>query len=151
MLIKSPPAYYETGHTIALATKLDELLLLCLIDQLETLLLKGQHELIAAYFHEAHQVSTKHDYTDYFFKAIPMVIVNLLARHEQIELQRFEFIETQLSEFLKGNPGMSVPLKFLNTGIRHLKKKEKKALFLLTKEERFTFKTFVIERTNPRT
>jgi hypothetical protein len=38
-------------------------------------------------------------------------------------------------------------MKPTSVGIRHLKKKEKNALFQFTKEERQTFKKFVLDKT----
>jgi len=49
----------------------------------------------------------------------------------------------------KENESMIMPLKFLDIGIRHLKKKERNVLFHFTKEERNTFKKFVLEKINP--
>ena len=57
-----------------------------------------------------------------------------------------EIIETILNETFKENESMIVPLKFLNIGIRHLKKNEKNVLFQFTKEERNTFKKFVLDK-----
>jgi hypothetical protein len=88
----------------------------------------------------------KHKFNDQFFKAFPHAIFNILIHHEEIEEKRFEFIETILNQTFKENTAMILPLKFLNIGIRHLKKKEKNALLQFTKEERNTFNKFVMAK-----
>ncbi len=83
---------------------------------------------------------------DRFYSSMIHTIFKLLRRHKQIETERLEFIENYLTEKFKDNESMITPLKFLNIGIRHLKKNEKNVLFEFTKEERATFKTFVLDR-----
>ncbi len=82
-------------------------------------------------------------------KALPQAIFNTLIQHETIETKRFEFIESILNETFNENESMIIPLKFLDIGIRHLKKKEKNVLFQFTKEERNTFKKFVLDKIKP--
>ncbi|UCH92966.1 MAG: hypothetical protein JSV88_22100 [Candidatus Aminicenantes bacterium] len=103
----------------------------------------SSQENIATYLNETSALT---DYTGQFFKALSQAIFEILVQHEEIELKRFEWIENTLSEVFKEEKSMIVPLKFLNIGIRHLKKKEKNALFQFTKEERNTFKKFVLDK-----
>lgn len=84
--------------------------------------------------------------SEQLLKAIPQAIFEILIQHQTIETKRFEFIETILKETFKENESMIVPLKFLDIGIRHLKKNEKNVLFRFTKEERQTFKKFVLDK-----
>jgi|GEM_PF-1407593 len=115
-------------------------------ENLSTLLIRGSQENISRYLKEALLLIEKYDYSEQFFKAIPQSIFEILIQHEEIEMKRFEFIETILNETFKENESMIVPLKFLNIGIRHLKKNEKNVLFQFTKEERNTFKKFVLDK-----
>jgi hypothetical protein len=59
-------------------------------------------------------------------------------------VKKFEFIENYLKQKFQDIDEMIMPLKYLNIGIRHLKKHEKNALLKLTKEEREIFKKFVL-------
>jgi hypothetical protein len=113
---------------------------------LTTLFIHASKENISTYLRESLPLIEKYGYVEYFYKAIPQAIFNLLIEYETIEINRFEFVESILNEIFKENPSMIVPLKFLNIGIRHLKKKEKNALFQFTKEERQTLKKFVLDR-----
>jgi len=113
-----------------------------------SLFIHGSKENVSTYLRESLLLIEKYGYTEHLFKALPQVIFNLLIQHEKIESNRFEWIENLLDETFKDNPSMSVALKFLNIGIRHLKKKEKNALFQFTKEERKTFREFVLDRIN---
>ena len=101
---------------------------------------------IPFYLNEALALVEKYSFTDQFYKSIPETIFGTLKQHDRIETVRFEFIETYLSDKFKDNELLIVPLKFLNIGIRHLKKNEKNALLLFTKEERATFKKFVLNQ-----
>ena len=103
-------------------------------------------ESIPFYFNEALALVEKYSFTDQFYKSIPETIFGILKQHDKIETVRFEFIETYLRDKFKDNELLIVPLKFLNIGIRHLKKNEKNALLLFTKEERATFKKFVLNQ-----
>lgn len=113
---------------------------------LTSLFIHDSKENISHYLKEAIVLIKKYDYSEQFFKAIPQAIFEILIQHEEIEMKRFEFIETILNETFKEKESMIVPLKFLNIGIRHLKKKEKNVLFQFTKEERNTFKKFVLDK-----
>jgi hypothetical protein len=115
-------------------------------ENLSTLFILGSKENVSNYLKEAIVLIRKYDYSEQFFKAIPQAIFDILIQHEEIEMKRFEFIETILRETFKENESMIVPLKFLNIGIRHLKKNEKNVLFQFTKEERNTFKKFVLDK-----
>jgi tetratricopeptide (TPR) repeat protein len=103
-------------------------------------------ESIPFYLNEALALVEKYSFTDQFYKSIPETIFGILKQHDKIDTARFEFIETYLGDKFKDNELLIVPLKFLNVGIRHLKKNEKNALLLFTKEERATFKKFVLNQ-----
>ncbi|MBA3016944.1 MAG: tetratricopeptide repeat protein [Proteobacteria bacterium] len=111
-----------------------------------TLFIHVYRESIPFYLNEALALVEKYSFTDQFYKSIPETIFGILKQHDRIETVRFEFIETYLSDKFKDNELLIVPLKFLNIGIRHLKKNEKNALLLFTKEERATFKKFVLNQ-----
>ncbi|NIM17077.1 MAG: hypothetical protein GTO45_34175 [Candidatus Aminicenantes bacterium] len=115
-------------------------------ESLNVLLIHTSKENISTYLRESLSLIEKYGYVEYFYKALPQAIFNLLIDYGKIEINRFEFVESILNEIFKENPSMIVPLKFLNIGIRHLKKKEKNALFQFTKEERQTFKKFVLDK-----
>ena len=101
---------------------------------------------IPLYLNKAIMLIEEHNYTDQFFKSITGTIFKILRLHDKIKENQFEFIEGYLSDKFKENEAMIMPLKFLNVGIRHLKKKEKNALMQFTKEERATFKKFVLDK-----
>jgi DNA-binding MarR family transcriptional regulator len=117
-----------------------------LAENLTFLFIHGSKENISNYLKEAIVLIRKYDYSEQFFQAIPQSIFEILIQHEEIEIKRFEFIENMLNETFKQNESMIVPLKFLNIGIRHLKKNEKNVLFQFTKEERNAFKKFVLDK-----
>jgi Tfp pilus assembly protein PilF/DNA-binding MarR family transcriptional regulator len=111
-----------------------------------TLFFNGTRENISTYIHESFALIEKSGYTGQFFKAIPQAIFAILIQHEELDLKRFDWIEVSLKETFKDEKSIIVPLKFLNIGIRHLKKREKNALFQFTKEERNTFQKFVLDK-----
>jgi DNA-binding MarR family transcriptional regulator len=115
-------------------------------ENLTTLFIHGSKDNISRYLREAFGLIEKYNYREQFFKAMPQAIFEILIQHDEIETKRFEWIETILNETFKDNQDMVVALQFLNIGIRHLKKNEKNALLQFTKEERNTFKKFVLDK-----
>lgn len=114
-------------------------------ENLTTLFIHGSKNNISRYLHEAFSLIKKYNYKEQFFKAMPQAIFRILIQHEEIEMNRFAWIESILNEMFYDHQEMVVALKFLNIGIRHLKKNEKNALLQFTKEERNTFKKFVLD------
>ena len=90
----------------------------------------------------------RYNHKEEFLKSIPDAIFEFLKMHESIDINRFEEAESILTGIFQDEKEMMVPLKFLNIGIRHLKKKEKNVLLQFTKEERETFKKFVLDELN---
>ncbi|MCP4135305.1 MAG: hypothetical protein GY754_30330 [bacterium] len=78
--------------------------------------------------------------------SIIMSIFEILRRHNSFQPEQLEIVKKMLTEKFKDDEEMIVPLKFLDIGIRHLKKNEKNVLYKLTKEERAAFKRFVLDR-----
>jgi ribosomal protein L18E len=111
-----------------------------------TLFMHASQENIEYYLKEAINKISKFKLADQFNKSISQSIFEILKQHADIELRRFEFIETCLNDMFKENESMIIPLKFLDIGIGHLIKKEKNALLQFTKEERATFKKFVLDQ-----
>jgi hypothetical protein len=103
---------------------------------------------IAVFLNETLVLIEEYHYTEQFYKSIPNTIFETLKQHQKIDIGRFEFIERYLNDKFSGIEAMIIPLKFLNIGIRHLKKQEKNVLFQLTKEERLTFSKFVLVSTS---
>jgi hypothetical protein len=122
------------------------LLIQCFEENLYTLFIFVSKNSIESYLEEIIVLIEKYNYTEQFFKALPGSIFELLKKHEKVETSRFEFIETCLTDKFEDNESMIIPLKFLNIGIRHLKKHEKNVLLQLTKEERATFTKFVLDK-----
>jgi nucleoside-triphosphatase THEP1 len=143
MFVRSPIQEYGTTDKVDKKINLNILLIRNFEETLINLFNWGSQENITAYLNE---ISTFTDYTGQFFKALSQAIFEILIQNEEIELKRFEWIENSLSEVFKEEKSMIMPLKFLNIGIRHLKKKEKNALFQFTKEERNTFQKFVLDK-----
>lgn len=103
-------------------------------------------QIIENFLNEFFVIVEEYHYTDQLYKSIPNAIFELLIQHQRVETERFEFIEKYLNDKFKEIEAMVIPLKFLNIGIRHLKKNEKNVLFQLTKEERNTFIRFVLNK-----
>jgi DNA-binding transcriptional ArsR family regulator len=143
MFVRSPIQEYGTTDKVDKKINLNILLIKNFEETLINLFNCGAQENITTYLKE---ISTVTDYTGQFFKALSQAIFEILVQHEEIELKRFEWIENSLTEVFKEEKSMIMPLKFLNIGIRHLKKKEKNALFQFTKEERNTFQKFVLDK-----
>ena len=143
MFVKSPAQEYGITGKIDKKINLNFLLIRNFEETLINLFNWGSQENITTYLNE---ILAFTDYTGQFFKALTQAIFEILTQHEEIELKRFEWIENSLKVTFKDEKSMIVPLKFLNIGIRHLKKKEKNALFQFTKEERNTFQKFVLDK-----
>ena len=141
--IRAPAPKYRTADENDKKVNLDFLLIRSFEESLINFFNWGTPGNITAYLTE---ISALTGYTGQFFKALTQAIFEILIRHEETETKRFEWIENSLKETFKEEKSMIVPLKFLNIGIRHLKKKEKNALFQFTKEERNTFQKFVLDK-----
>lgn len=102
-------------------------------------------------FNEILKITENYKIQNLFLKSISEVIFTLLRTHNIIELNRFKLIENYLNEKFKNFDLLKTPLKFLNIGIRHLKKNEKNVLFEFTKEERAVFKKFVLDEIEQKT
>jgi hypothetical protein len=111
-----------------------------------SLFVYGAEQNISRYLDQAVELIEKHGFMEEFWKSVPNTVFEVLRQHEKIETRKFEWIERYLEEKFKDAEAMIVPLKFLNIGIRHLKKKEKNVLFQLAKEERRTFQQFVLDK-----
>ena len=111
-----------------------------------TLFIHANKNNISQFMNEAIKATEKYNYFEQLIKAIPLALFTLLINYNEIELIRFEWIENIIKELSEIHTSLIMPLKFLNIGIRHLKKNEKNVLFKFTKEERATFKKFVLEK-----
>jgi tetratricopeptide (TPR) repeat protein len=111
--------------------------------------MRGATDNISMYLRQSLSLVEKFNYKNEFLESIPIAIFGLLKEHESMEVSRLEGIENILTEIFQDEKDMIVPLKFLNIGIRHLKRKEKNVLLQFTKEERETFKKFVLDKLNP--
>jgi len=143
-------ALSELKHALKIAAEVKSTnqLIQTFEENLTTLFIYASQENISAYLTEALTLIEKYGYTDQFYKSIPETIFDILKEHDKIKIERFEFIEGYLNNKFKEDESMIIPLKFLNIGIRHLKKKEKNALLQFTKEERAIFKKFVLDKIN---
>jgi tetratricopeptide (TPR) repeat protein len=110
---------------------------------LSNLLLRSNENTITTFLNNVLKLIEKHNLIELFYKATPQIFFNLLIYHDKVDINRFLFAQSIFKETFKDEPAMIVPLKFLNIGIRHLKKKEKNVLMEFTKEERNTFNKFV--------
>jgi len=142
------PGKFEQFKILEIA-KNNDLIIQSFEEELTTLFIHGSHQNISLYLKEVLELIGTYKCSDQFFKAVPQSLFEILVQHEKIDTQRFEFIQAILTEMFKENESMIMPLKFLDIGIRHLKKKERNVLFHFTKEERNTFKKFVLEKINP--
>jgi hypothetical protein len=141
--VRAPAPKYGTTEKNDKKINLDILLIRSFEESLINIFNWGRQKDIMIYSNE---ISALTGYSGHFYKALTQAIFEILTQHEEIELKRFEWIESSLKETFKDEKSMMVPLKFLNIGIRHLKKKEKNALFQFTKEERNTFQKFVLDK-----
>jgi|GEM_PF-1243596 len=117
-------------------------------NNLTIIFIHGNMDNIATYLRESLSLVEKFNYKEIFLGSISIAIFKLLGKYESLEVGRLEGIETLLTEIFQDEKEMIVPLKFLNIGIRHLKKKEKNVLLQFTKEERETFKKIVLDKSN---
>jgi len=74
-----------------------------------------------------------------FEESLPLTIFALLEDQENISELRLSRILESFQDVIKKWMEASVAVRFLKTGIDHFKKKDKKALLRLTKEERSVF------------
>ncbi len=144
--IKEAISQLDQVLKLASEIELKDEIIQCFQKNHTALFIHGLPENISTYLREAFVLIKDFNYNDQFFKSIPETIFDLLKQHEDIELERFEFIERYLNDNFKDFEQMIVPLKFLNIGIRHLKTKEKNVLMQFTKEERAIYKKFVLDR-----
>jgi len=100
---------------------------------------------ISVYFDNALILFDTFGYREQFIKSMPSTIFGLLRSHHKIQKEKCVLIEKYLNEKFKTDDSMTVPLKFLHVGIKHLKDHNKKALLQLTKEERTTYTKFVLD------
>lgn len=103
-------------------------------------------ENIAKHLRDLVTLTVRNNYNHQFREALSLTIFDMLIRHDIVEVARFQWVEEALKDVFKDEPVMVFPLKFLDIGIRHLKKKEKNVLMELTKEERNVFKEFVLDK-----
>ncbi len=115
-------------------------------ENIGTLLMFASAPDVLKYFKEASILINKYDYTDIFMRSFPSSVFELLKEHQSIDIKRFQFIANCLSQSFPKVKSMIMPLKFLDIGVRHLKMSEKNALIQFTKEERETFKKFVLDQ-----
>ncbi len=144
--IKSALSQLEKALKVAKESDLTDQTIQNFEENNTTLFIHVYRESIPFYLNKALALVEKYSFIDQFYKSIPETIFGILKQHDKIETVRFEFIETYLRDKFKDNELFIVPLKFLNIGYRHLKKNEKNALLLFTKEERATFKKFVLDQ-----
>ncbi len=78
-------------------------------------------------------------YIQRFEESLPLTIFALLKRNERISPKRFDRILQSLRNVVGKRVEVRVALRFLQTGIDYFKKKDRKALLKLTKEERRVF------------
>lgn len=131
---------------IATERKLSQEIIQCFEEIITTLFIHASQANISRFLDQAIPIIENYNYTEQFFTSIPPALFHLLIQHEEIELKRFEWIEDALNNLSEKHPSLIVPVKFLNIGIRQLKKNEKNVLFQFTKEERATFRKFVLDK-----
>ena len=114
-------------------------------ENLTMLFIFASEKNIVKYLQDALILIKKYNYLDQFYKSNPSTIFAILREYNSIETEKFDFIFEYLNKQFKDVESMIVPLKFLDIGIRYLKRKEKIVLMQFTKEERATFKKFVLD------
>jgi tetratricopeptide (TPR) repeat protein len=117
-------------------------------EYLDILLLNSDAMVIKEFLDYALKEFKKRNLMSYIYKAIPNTIFNLLKEYQLIPPPRFELLQQILVDNFSDASEMKIPLKYLDVGIRYLIKKEKNVLLKLTKEERNTFKKFVLLNNN---
>jgi tetratricopeptide (TPR) repeat protein len=147
-LNRHPEALIQLQLSLKLANeiKVSDEIIQVFEENVTTLLITCSTQNISNYLSKALTLIEKNTYIEQFYKSIPATIFVILKEHKNIDNERMAFIENLLNEVLKEKEEMSIPLKLFNIGIRHLKKKEKNVMMELTKEERTTFKKFVLDK-----
>lgn len=81
-----------------------------------------------------------------FWKAFPKAIFTVLIDIEVYEEKRLFALHGFLQEELLDYKEATIPLLYLDIGIRYLKQGDQRAIFDLSKEERQVFKDFVLDK-----
>lgn len=80
------------------------------------------------------------------WKAFPKAIFNMLINIEDYSEDRLGKLNIYLKEEFKPYKEMTIPLLYLDIGIRYLKKGDKRAIYDFSKEERQIFQEFVLDK-----
>ena len=93
----------------------------------------------ATYLEHALEILEKEGYLEQFEQSLPLTVLAILKDHEEISEERFAHIIRAFEEIIGKRMPVSVAVRFLQVGIDHFKKQDRKALLRLTREERDTF------------
>ena len=93
----------------------------------------------ATYLEHALEILEKEGYLEQFEQSLPLTVFAILKDHEEISEERFAHIIRAFEEIIGKRMPVSVAVRFLQVGIDHFKKQDRKALLRLTREERDTF------------
>jgi len=86
-----------------------------------------------------------------FWKGLSKTIFNMLINIEQYSEEKVVEVFSVLKVNIGGYKQATIPLLYLDVGIRYLKKGDQRAIYDLSKEERQVFKEFVLDKRNPST
>jgi len=73
-------------------------------------------------------------------------ILAILLNSEQYPLSKLQYLQFELSKDIGHLKEMTIPLLYLDVGIRYLKQNDKRAIYDLSKEERAVFKEMVLDK-----
>jgi len=109
------------------------------MENCQALLEHAPKRFFASYLKEALEIVEKAGYLELFEESIPVTVFKLLKNHESIDEKRFASIVGAFEDVLSTRMDVRVAVRFLQVGIDHFKKQDRKALLRLTREERRTF------------
>jgi tetratricopeptide (TPR) repeat protein len=115
---------------------------------LSVILIKVDRGNFTQFLEKIEEIIDRYGFINQFYDIFSIAIFDFLDYHESIEKDRYEIIENYLSDKFKNNKNMTVPLKYLIVGKKYFAEKNKKALLILTKEERTVFIKYINKRKN---
>ncbi|MCX6233845.1 MAG: tetratricopeptide repeat protein [Bacteroidetes bacterium] len=85
---------------------------------------------------------------DHLVALISNIVFGLLRKNNKIDPMKFEILKQILNELFAGLPDFIYPLRYLDIGIRYFLKKDKKALYEFSQEERKIFERFTRDKSS---
>ncbi len=115
-------------------------------DNLNPLLKNIRLEIAKSYFKFLLKTLKEKQLLSELWKAFPKAIFNMLINIEDYSEERLVQLNNYLQETFKPYKEMTIPLLYLDIGIRYLKQGKERAIYDFSKEERQIFQEFVLDK-----